>query len=37
MDVERAAFAENAVHMEAMLTFIRSDLTTLQTAMQSGA
>lgn len=35
MDVERAAFAENAVQMEAMLTFIRSDLGTLQTAMQS--
>jgi flagellar basal-body rod protein FlgB len=37
MDVERAAFAENAVQMEAMLAFIRSDLTTLQAAMQSGA
>ncbi|MDP2823740.1 MAG: flagellar basal body rod protein FlgB [Sulfuritalea sp.] len=37
MDVERAAFAENAVQMEAMLTFIRGDLSTLQTAMQSGA
>jgi flagellar basal-body rod protein FlgB len=37
MDVERAAFAENAVQMEAMLTFIRGNLTTLQTAMQSGA
>jgi flagellar basal-body rod protein FlgB len=36
MDVERAAFAENAVQMEAMLAFIRSDLTTLQSAMQSG-
>ena len=35
MDVERAAFAENAVQMEAMLTFIRSDLSTLQTAMSS--
>jgi len=35
MDVERAAFAENAVQLEAMLTFIRSDLTTLQTAMSS--
>ena len=35
MDVERAAFAENAVQMEAMLTFIRGDLNTLQTAMQS--
>jgi flagellar basal-body rod protein FlgB len=37
MDVERAAFAENAVQMEAMLTFIRGNLTTLQSAMQSGA
>lgn len=37
MDVERAAFAENGVQMEALLTFIRSDLTTLQTAMQGGA
>lgn len=37
MDVERAAFAENAVQMEAMLTFIRGDLSTLQAAMQSGA
>jgi flagellar basal-body rod protein FlgB len=35
MDVERAAFAENAIHMEALLTFVRSDLSTLQTAMQS--
>jgi flagellar basal body rod protein FlgB len=35
MDIERAAFAENAVQMEAMLAFIRSDLTTLQTAMSS--
>lgn len=35
MDVERAAFAENSVQMEAMLAFIRNDLTTLQTAMQS--
>lgn len=35
MDVERAAFAENAIQMEAMLTFIRSDLSTLQTAMSS--
>ena len=35
MDVERAAFAENAVQMEAMLTFIRGHLGTLQTAMQS--
>ena len=35
MDVERAAFAENAVQMEAMLTFIRGDLGTLQAAMAS--
>ncbi len=35
MDVERAAFAENAVQMEAMLTFIRGDFSTLQAAMQS--
>lgn len=35
MDVERAAFAENAVQMEAVLAFIRSDLGTLQTAMTS--
>ena len=35
MDVERAAFADNAVQMEAMLTFVRSDLNTLQAAMQN--
>ena len=35
MDVERAAFAENAAQMEAMLAFIRSDLSTLQTAITS--
>ena len=35
MDVERAAFAENAMQMEALLTFVRSDLGTLQTAMQN--
>jgi len=35
MDVERAAFAENAIQMEALLTFVRSDLGTLQTAMQN--
>lgn len=35
MDVERAAFAENSVQMEALLTFVRSDLSTLQLAMQS--
>ena len=35
MDVERAAFAENATRMEASLTFVRGQLTTLQQAMQS--
>lgn len=35
MDVERAAFAENAVQMEALLTFIRGNLSTMQMAMQS--
>ena len=35
MDIERAAFSENAVHVDALLTFIRGRLSTLQTAMQS--
>lgn len=35
MDVERAAFADNGVQMEALLTFIRGELGTLQTALQS--
>lgn len=35
MDIERAAFSENAVHVDALLTFIRGRLGTLQTAMQS--
>jgi flagellar basal-body rod protein FlgB len=35
MDVERAAFAENAIQMEALLAFVRSDLGTLQAAMQN--
>ena len=34
MDVERSAFAENAVHLEAMLTFLREKLRGLQTAIQ---
>lgn len=34
MDVERAAFAENAVQYEASLTFITGMLRTLQSAMQ---
>lgn len=35
MDIERAAFADNAIQMEALLTFIRADLGTLQTAIQN--
>lgn len=34
MDVERAAFAENAIQYEASLTFINGLLRTLQTALQ---
>ncbi len=34
MDVERSAFAENSVQLEASLTFIRDRLHTLQTAIQ---
>jgi flagellar basal-body rod protein FlgB len=34
MDVERSAFAENAVQLEASLTFIRTQLTQLQSAIQ---
>lgn len=33
MDVERSAFAENAVQLEAALTFIRGQFTKLQTAI----
>ena len=35
MDIERGAFAENAVNMEASLTFIREQLRTLSSALQS--
>jgi flagellar basal-body rod protein FlgB len=35
MDVERAAFAENAVHYEAGMTFINRLLRHVQSAMQS--
>jgi flagellar basal-body rod protein FlgB len=35
MDIERAAFAENAIQMEATLTFLRSRFQTLQSAVQS--
>lgn len=34
MDIERAAFAENAIQMEAMLTFINSRFRNLQSAIQ---
>lgn len=33
MDIERSAFAENSLRMEAALTFINSDFKTLQLAM----
>lgn len=35
MDVERAAFAENAVHMEALLAFVNNRLKDMQTAIQA--
>ena len=34
MDIERSAFAENSVQMEAMLTFINSHFKTLAAAIQ---
>lgn len=34
MDVERSAFAENAVQLESALTFIREEFRRLQTAIQ---
>jgi flagellar basal-body rod protein FlgB len=34
MDIERAAFAENAIQMEAMLTFINGRFRSLQSAIQ---
>ena len=34
MDIERAAFAENAIQMEAMMTFINGRFRTLQSAVQ---
>lgn len=34
MDVERAAFAENSVQYEALLTFISGRLRTMQQAIQ---
>jgi flagellar basal-body rod protein FlgB len=34
MDVERAAFAENALQVEALITFINGRFRTMQTAIQ---
>jgi flagellar basal-body rod protein FlgB len=34
MDVERSAFAENAVQMEALITFVNNRLRTMQSAIQ---
>lgn len=34
MDVERAAFTENSVHLEALLTFVRNSFKDMQTAIQ---
>ncbi len=34
MDVERAAFAENAIHMEAMLSFVNNQFKMLNNALQ---
>ena len=34
MDVERAAFAENAIQMEAMITFVNHQFKTLNSALQ---
>lgn len=34
MDIERSAFAENAIRMEAALTFINSRFRTMQSAIQ---
>lgn len=33
-DIERSAFAENAVHVEALLTFIREQVKTMNLALQ---
>jgi len=34
IDVERGAFAENSIHMEALLTFIKGSMQQMQTAIQ---
>ncbi len=35
MDIERSAFAENAVHVEALLTFLRTNFRDMQTALSN--
>lgn len=37
IDVERSALAENSIHMEALLTFIRGSLKDMQMAIQGQA
>jgi flagellar basal-body rod protein FlgB len=34
MDIERSAFAENSVHVEALLTFVREQVKTMNLALQ---
>ncbi|GAB2182543.1 flagellar basal body rod protein FlgB [Denitratisoma sp. agr-D3] len=34
IDVERGAFAENSIHMEALLTFLKDSIKEMQTAIQ---
>ncbi len=36
MDVERSAFAENAVHTEALIAFVRDQFQMMNTALQPG-
>jgi flagellar basal-body rod protein FlgB len=35
MDIERSAFAENAVHVEALLTFVREQIKGMNLALQA--
>jgi len=35
MDIERSAFAENSLHIEALLTFVRDNFKIMQTAITS--
>ena len=36
MDIERSAFAENAMHTEALITFVRDQFQQMNLAMQQG-